>query len=181
MVVTKNDIELAVTQEMDNDLVALMKVAPNDRPAAMVAFEVKRQDAIKVAYDKAKLEETTKIDSEAKARLAFQTLAMDKFKDAWKSLAEGATNLEYVTGVTFQVMRDGETLKYGEPTLMLGGLRKLPASGSGRGTGRGVKHTVDGKEYESIKAIKDAFKLETGQTSWDGVAKLLKAKGHTVA
>lgn len=181
MVVTKSDIELSVTTAMDNDLVALMKLSPSDRPAAMVAFEVKRQDAIKTAYDKAKLEESTKIDSEAKARLAFQTLAMDNFKVAWAKLLGGATNLEYVTGVTFQVMRDGETMTYGEPTLILGGLKKLPTKGSGKGTGRGVKHTVNGTEYASIKEIKDTFKLETGQTSWEGVSKLLKDKGHTVS
>ena len=184
---TREEIELQVNKDMDAQLVALLNATAEDRPKMLQEFEAKRIETINERVKTIKAETEKRVDGEQKAKQAFETHAKDVFNEAWVKIKDAATKLEFVTGVSYSIRKDGKTLKFEEPTLILAGLKNLKTGATSDGTarGRGLSGTTkDGKtfDYPSAAAAKVALLegKESSQMSRDAVVSALKTAGYTV-
>lgn len=184
---TREEIELQINKDMDKELVALLQASATDRPKLLQEFEKKRTETITTKIKAIKETEDTARDSEKKATDVFKTHALDVFNEAWNKIKEAATNLEFVTGVSYSIRKDGETLVFEEPTLILAGLKTVKTGSATDGSvrGKGLSGTTkDGTtfSYPSAAAAKVALLegKESTQMSRDAVVSALKTAGHTV-
>ena len=164
MTTVQDRVKLEVMREMDEQLVALAGIkSADERLAKWQELQEAQTKTINERVKATQEAEKAKSESERQAKDAFQAHAKDLFKELWDNLFEGANNITTMSGISFQVMRqaDVEGMPFGEPTIVLGGIKQIARSVAKtvtNGTGsRGNPLTVDGHEYPSASAAKDAL------------------------
>ena len=185
---TREEIELQINADMDKELMTLLQAKPTDRPKMLMDFETKRIEAINIKVKSIKAETDNRVESEKKATDAFKAHATDVFNEAWAKIKEAATKLEFVTGVSYSVRKDVETLTFEEPTLLLASFKNIKSSAKSDTNGKRGKSltgtTKDGTsfEYKSAAEAKKALLpgKEDSQMSRAAVVSALKTVGHTV-
>ena len=185
---TREEIELQVNADMDMELMALLQAKPADRPRMLMDFETKRIEVITLKVKSIKVETDTRVESEKKATDAFKLHATDVFNEAWAKIKEAATKLEFVTGVSYSVRKDVETLTFEEPTLLLASFKNIKGGTKSDTNGKRGKSltgtTKDGTSFEYKSAAEAKKALLPGkadsQMSYKSVVSALTTAGHII-
>lgn len=182
--ISRESVELKINQEIDAQLQTIMKLPANERPKAMNDFFANRDTMVTTRIKEAQSEYDKNVEAEVKIKQVFEARAKDLFNEAWNKIKEEADKLQFVTGVTFSITRDGTSMRYADPQLLLGSLKTVATRKTREGGIRGAPMTVDGTEYASLKDVTAKFfpsKVKDGKntlTGRDAIAKAL-AEGKT--
>lgn len=184
---TREEIELQINKDMDEDLVALLQASASDRPKLLQEFEKKRMETITAKIKTVKETEDKARDGEKKATDAFRSHTEDVVFEALAKITDAFNALEYVTGISVSMRKDATTLNAEKPTLILAGLKtvKTGSTSDRSARGKGLSGTTkDGTafDYPSAAAAKVALLegKESAQMSRDAVVSALKTAGHIV-
>lgn len=180
-------------EELASELMASEAIASRISEATRLSNPLEVSQAIvaihKEVMDKAKetaKAEAEKEDSERKAQQArldtFKANAKEVMGTAWKGIARSFTPLTAAKSFTFRVERDSEG-HLTEPTILLGEPKRRSSGGTGTGGGRSNPLTVDGTEYPSAAAARDALLPEKKGTPMNraSIISALTTAKHTVS